>query len=629
MKRPFVVHPLLFAAVPVLFLYAHNARRLFVAPSEVVLPLLISAGIATLLWLLLWLVLRNAAKSGLITTVVVAAFFLYGHIYGLLFGLWRWLQYWQMASFILAILGLAIWRIVRSRRSLAGVTLFLNVVAAILVLANLVTGMPGFLRNRRVAGRTHAKGVTATGHKPDIYYIIPDGYGRSDVLKEMYGFDNSGFIAWLKDRGFYVATRSRSNYIQTFLSFWASLNMNYLDSLAADIGVESDDRTKLCNEVINSRWLRTLREHGYKTAAFGTGSAGTEDRCADYYLAPRGTLTEFQNVLLTTTPVPHLMAAFGKKSQTDLQRERIDFALDHLPDAAGFRKPVWVFAHIVAPHPPFVFREDGGRWPAEGPFSLGDGDWFHGMDSSRVCKYRERYREQATYITERIKNTIDEILIRSPEPPIIILQADHGPGSRLHWELPYWTDFRERTGILNAYYFPDRDYSRLYDSITPVNTFRLLMDKYFGASVGLLPDRSYYSAWHQPYVFYDVDTYQPPKQETPVAVAVIAFRAAKTMPKMYEEYCRGLAGRRFPGARLDTAFVFLVETLPSESEAYERYRNEAGLGRLPDLGERYGLYKGNFGWDWARVLALVFPLNAVQVDRLAALRAVPRADSAR
>jgi hypothetical protein len=29
---------------------------------------------------------------------------------------------------------------------------------------------------------------------PDIYYIILDGYGRSDVLKNEYGYDNSDFL---------------------------------------------------------------------------------------------------------------------------------------------------------------------------------------------------------------------------------------------------------------------------------------------------------------------------------------------------------------------------------------------------------------------------------------------------
>ena len=35
-----------------------------------------------------------------------------------------------------------------------------------------------------------------------------------------------------------------------------------------------------------------------------------------------------------------------------------------------------------------------------------------------------------------------------------------------------------KTGILNVYYFPDGAYHMLYDTITPVNSFRILFNKF-------------------------------------------------------------------------------------------------------------------------------------------------------
>lgn len=58
---------------------------------------------------------------------------------------------------------------------------------------------------------------------PDIYYIIVDGYGRSDLLKELFEYDNSTFLQFLSDRGFYVAEAAHSNYVQTSLSIASSL----------------------------------------------------------------------------------------------------------------------------------------------------------------------------------------------------------------------------------------------------------------------------------------------------------------------------------------------------------------------------------------------------------------------
>ena len=43
---------------------------------------------------------------------------------------------------------------------------------------------------------------------------------------------------------------------------------------------------------------------------------------------------------------------------------------------------------------------------------------------------------------------------------------------------------------LNAFYFPNKDYSRLYDSISPVNTFRVVLNTYFNAQLPLLKDSS-------------------------------------------------------------------------------------------------------------------------------------------
>ena len=53
--------------------------------------------------------------------------------------------------------------------------------------------------------------------RPDIYYIILDGYARQDTLKEFYKYDNSAFMDGLAARGFYVAAESRSNYFLSLI----------------------------------------------------------------------------------------------------------------------------------------------------------------------------------------------------------------------------------------------------------------------------------------------------------------------------------------------------------------------------------------------------------------------------
>jgi hypothetical protein len=258
--------------------------------------------------------------------------------------------------------------------------------------------------------------------------------------------------------------------------------------------------------IARSRFVDFLKQQGYVVMAFATGYWGTDVRNAEFYRAPRWSASEFSSVLLGTTPVPELLGVLGLKTMFDLHRERILYTLDHLVDAVEIEQPVFVFAHIVAPHPPFVLGASAEPRTPGGFYDLRDGSHFHRMDPVLRAAYVAGYRDQLAFVSTRIAAVLEQILARSPVPPYIILQADHGPGSRLDWERPEHTDMAERLSILNAYHFPDQDYARLYDSITPVNTFRLLMNDAFGVPMSLLPDRSYFSTSRHPYRLFPLDS---------------------------------------------------------------------------------------------------------------------------
>ena len=58
--------------------------------------------------------------------------------------------------------------------------------------------------------------------------------------------------------------------------------------------------------------------------------------------------------------------------------------------------------------------------------------------------------------------------------------------------------------IFNAYYLPSVDKSKLYPTISPVNSFRLVFNEYFGGNYDLLPDKSYYSILQKPLDFTEI-----------------------------------------------------------------------------------------------------------------------------
>ena len=105
--------------------------------------------------------------------------------------------------------------------------------------------------------------------------------------------------------------------------------------------------------------------------------------------------------------------------------------------------------------------------------------------------YAVGYTNQAAFISEQISQVVERIIENSAIPPVIIIQGDHDP---IH------LDETNRMRILNAYYFPEAK-PALYSGITPVNSFRLLFNTYFGTDFKLLKDTSCYSEYPYAYRF--------------------------------------------------------------------------------------------------------------------------------
>ena len=610
-RRPAPIHHLLFALAPTLFLFSYNAQKLPIAPSELLLPLIVSFTAALVLWLFLWLLLGSSRRAALVVSLFLALFFLYGRVQD---SVGTKTTPVLLPAVAIGILLLGIILLGRPRREFSGLTVFLNLASLVLVFINLVTGIPAFLR--RGTTNASASGVPRVENTnlPDIYYIILDSYAREDVLKQAYGYDNSGFTDYLRSRGFLVGSRSRTNYAQTYLSLASSLNMTYLDSLVQKAGSASDDRSQLLGMIARSRVMSFLKQHGFTTASFASGYTGTEFEDADVHCAPRWALSEFQNVLISTTALPAILKLAARRTQWDAQRERILYAFERLPDVAGMRPPVFAICHIVAPHPPFVFGPRGEKLNPSDVFTLDEADAVPVINKQTMRQdFIRSYRDQLEFVTLKTRQMVDRILARSSRPPIIILQGDHGPASFRNWDDLTTDQLVERMAILNAYLVPkDSTGPAWYDSISPVNTFRLIFDRVFGESLPLLPDRSWFSTFRQPFRLYDVDrpeAYESARQQREAPLTVLVFIPTNDPePPDTARYARKLTGTRYPGESRRLADVYVRRLQPeslSVPVAYEAYRSAVKSGDLPDLGLEPDSYSGP-GPDRRPVVALFF-----------------------
>jgi hypothetical protein len=315
---------------------------------------------------------------------------------------------------------------------------------------------------------------------PDIYYIIVDTYGRTDVLKKYAEYDNSDFIKALQDKGFYVATCSQSNYAQTALSLSSSLNFNYLDKLGVDLDAAKREDF-IAPYIKHNAVIEQMRNMGYKIVAFETGyDFSTVDSADIFYHSPENGISDFELTLLRSTVLVMaddyglLQGIYPSTSQnrrdTILQQIK---TLKNLPNVPG---PKFVFAHLLIPHWPFIFGPNGE--------SLIATDFIETAKGVTDKQYFDGYRGQAIFTSNQMLDVVSEIIKKSDPAPIIIIQGDHGPNH---------AGIKGRMGILNAYYFPGGKTEALYPTITPVNSFPVIFNTYFGGDFKLLPDVSYYS----------------------------------------------------------------------------------------------------------------------------------------
>src|SRR5262245_35761269 len=498
-----LVYTLLFAAYPVVFLWAHN-RGNDVALNTVLGVLGIVLGATLLLFGLLFLLLKDRSRAAIATTVIVLLFETFGHVEDYLeAGAGTIEEIGLLAAWIL--LGVMAVLMARGAKRPERATGPLNFIAAALVAMNLLPVVPALASSGPVAtAQWHVDPTTldahATGPARDVDYLIFDRYAGERTLTNLYGFDNSSFLDSLRSKGFTVVDNALANYPQTTHSIASSLNMIYLDKLAGEVGTDSGDWQPLYDSIPYPAVAQAFTSMGYRYEHVGSWWQITwEDPHADRNFIYGGA-PEFGQVFMNTTLFPAISRWLGITSG-DFDRqayERIGFQVDSLKTIAQEPEPTFTFAHFLLPHPPYVFGADGHYIPP---------------GSGRPVE--QAYLEQLQYCNSVISSIVDMLQSQPGPKPIIVVQSDEGPHPPeldsdtevLHyaWGSADDVELGRKLRILNALYLPGLKHTGLDPGITPVNTFRLILDDYYGADLPLLPDKTYvFQDFEHPYVFSDV-----------------------------------------------------------------------------------------------------------------------------
>ena len=451
----------------------------------VLLTLLFVSVLCALLSLLLSFVVRNAEKRAMICLVVLIPFFTYGSL-SVRLDATRYshflFQYHIPFIISLGLVSSITFLIVRAKAVPDLITKFLSIFFSILLVSSLFVDARAYTVISRAQQSLTIPTLNVGDSRPDIYYLLFDEYTGPKALQKLYGYDDSGFLQDLRDRKMFVATDSTSNYYGSLHSLVSTFNLKPLDPLTTKVSKQSSDQGVLEDLADNNRLVLALKNVGYQYYNLGswweptsTNHSADENYVSqDLYLGlPPFTYHFFSG---TTMAAPLLGRFFSHTS-----RETVDYQENQTIELAKKGgDPKFVFTHFILPHLPDIYTADCSPLPES--------------VSEKSDANVSAYLDQVTCTNKIIVSLVDSILKNSKNPPIIVVQSDEGqemsyaPPTSTQSALPA---FAEKYSILNAFYFPDQNYQKLYPSITSVNTFRVVLDQYFGANLTMKPDQNF------------------------------------------------------------------------------------------------------------------------------------------
>ncbi len=361
---------------------------------------------------------------------------------------------------ILVLVSLIVW-LFRTRLKLLKLNSYLNLLTTIFLMIEII-GL-GFIEVTKVDLKNKIdlkEPLDEIQNKPDIYFIILDGYTGFKGLKKYWDFDNNDLKKFLNSNGFFIAENGKTIYKVTNYSIASTLNMSELNFETDNLYAKSS-YLSLANIIKKNIVVEFFSEVGYDFINLSFYDIyDTQKFYQDIYFLKSG------NIYQSRTIYGHLY-----EIQNEINADMAYINLDIFKRLKTMRsafneKPKFIYAHIMMPHPPYYFDAEGNK------------------NNSKIAndsKNQMSYLEQLKYTNTLLMETLKSILNHNENPPIIVVQGDHG-----------FRRFKENNKkdveffVLSCYYFPGKDYSLLTDSMKTINTFPLILNKYFNHDLQLL-----------------------------------------------------------------------------------------------------------------------------------------------
>jgi hypothetical protein len=497
LKEIFSLHPFLFSIFPIIFIFSINSQEIKFEESIILIIIILNLTFGIVFGL--GLIFTNKKAPSFVVSIGFLLFFSYGHIYNLITSSIEIRHIFVIVTFV-GFFIISVIYFVRTQRRLNNATKIANGIAVVLIIisgTNIISdNIQGNYSLDIVNAPQEIKSISSQiSDKPDVYYIILDAYAGKDALNNYFGYSNDKFISFLKENNFYVVPNAQTNYPTTTLSLASSLNMKHLECVQ---GLESCITPGIAYQMIqNNEVMKRFNAEGY--TIINSYSGWTPTRNFDIAFSNLcGRYSGIMNSELAITIISNsILNPIYVKLFEDVKREQILCVLQELEEVHHrYDKPIFVFSHLVLPHSPYVFGPNGEEASPEKLEIAWEG----------LEKDKEGYLNQLKFANKKFKQIITRILAESEIPPIIIIQGDHGLKSKIEdFDNPTEKELQERFSILNAYHIPNETES-IYPNITPVNSFRMVMNELFNHESEMLLDSSHWLNKDSPASFEEISS---------------------------------------------------------------------------------------------------------------------------
>ena len=534
----FIPTPILFGIYFILIRYTHNLDELYTTDLLFVFSLVLPA--IALFSLIMRVIIKHNIKSVLISSLAIILLFTYVPISELFLGGEivdnainedDTFSHIVLLSSLLVALFVVTFVVVKSKNNFDKILKISFAIALTLILFNVVEIAYYSNTNKLFTDNSVETFSVNQDNLRDVYFITLDAHASTGALKKYFNYDNSHFEDFLKEKGFFIPKLSFSNYVETKLSMASILNMDYID-LESKSKKERDLILK--QMVMDNAVVKNFKRNGYDIVSFDNEyyfqpSSEPNNVCKAEELRSLRLLTiivsttpyvVFKNMLVSTLDeisnderggvgmhVGHRLylvvldffwhdgkdgvgmhvgnGSNGKSVDETTNDERGGVSsypmmenrkcvFDALPNVQNdFSRPMYVHAHIMMPHEPYFFDSVGNTVSAR---------------TLSAEQIPPAYLAQLQYTDMRIMDSVEQLLENKPRP-IIVIQSDHGFRFSVGEN-----DTKIDHGFSNfaAYYFPDEELNENeFAEMTPVNTFRILFNKYFGTDYDILEHKAF------------------------------------------------------------------------------------------------------------------------------------------